>query len=273
MRPIDPEELLAELTAAEAETERTRPAADLPTGAGPSEALLAHYQAGRLSAADEERVERELAEDSELRHRWIELGGVAPPQLPPRVREAVLAAVRPAPRRGWWAAAAAALVGVTVVPWLLLSDRVGNGKPLPAYAVEVAGLAADRGGTRPGAEALALPETRISIVATAEEEPVAGVEYGLYRQEPGRLARLLPGGPIRLEARPEAAVFEAPAAALVGSAPGRHQLFVVVARRGQLPPDRALAAGEDAGEALARGGHRQVLPVAIVIGEPRPRGE
>lgn len=295
MRPIDPETLLAKLAevdtedgddglaAAHGATERV-PA----TAAKPTEAVLVAYRTGRLAAADAERLEEALASDPALRHRLIELGGMARPQLAPRVREAVLAAAgtaarptpvvsaagtasrpvpRLAPRRAAWvaAAAAAALLAVAVLPWLLGRQGGAPARPLPDYAVEVSGLAAERDGASAGAVAEAFAGTRVRIVATAEGEAVAGVEYGLYRQAGDRLERLPAGGPIRFDATAEAAVFEAEAAALVGRAPGRHTLLVVVARQGELPTERELAAGGE----LERRSSRQVMPVVIVLEDER----
>ncbi len=269
MKSIDSEELLSRL--AEAEDEDPDEAAAWPT-----EALLADYRAGRLPPEEEERLELAMARDRALRHRLLALAAVRPVPAAesaaiPRVREAVLAAAWPAPRRGLWAAAAA-LVAAAILPWLLLRDGQPPERPLPEYAVEVAGLAVERDGAPtdgPGsAVAQALPQTRVSIVATAEGEPVAGVDYGLYRQRGARLERLPTGGAIEIEARPEAVVLEAEAEDLVGEAPGTHTLFVVVARQGELPRGLVLATGEGAVQALEDGGARRVLPVVIELKDP-----
>lgn len=269
MKSIDSEELLSRLAVAEDEGPDE-------AAAWVTEAMLADYRAGRLSSEEEERLELAMARDAALRHRLLALAAVGPvpaveSAVIPRVREAVLAALRPAPRRGLWAAAAA-LVAAAILPWLLLSDGKRSERQLPDYAVEVAGLAVDRDGS-PGdgtgaSVAEALARTRVSIVATAEGEPVAGVDYGLYRQQGGRIERLETGGAIEIEVRPEAMVLEAEAADLVGDAPGRHTLFVVVAWRGELPPEQELAAGASAVQVLEDGGDRRVLPVVIELKDP-----
>ncbi len=284
MRAIDPEALLAKLAEADTEDEDGDLAAahgaaspSPPTAVSPTEAVLVAYREDRLSAAEAERIAGALASDPALRRRLIALGGMTRPQLSPRVREAVLAAAGTAPRPGLrprlsrrraaWvgAAAAAALLAVAVLPWLLGRQGGTPARPLPEYAVEVSGLAAERDGPRAGTTAAALAGTRVRIVATAEGEAVAGVEYGLYRQAGDRFERLPAGGPIRFDATAEAAVFEAEAAALVGRTPGRHTLWVVVARHGELPAGAELAAGGD----LARGGSHRMMPVVIVLGDDR----
>jgi hypothetical protein len=55
------------------------------------------------------------------------------------------------------------------------------------------------------------------------------------------------------------------AADLVGSAPGEHVLFVVVAASGDLPAAVEVRAGEDPAALLAVGQRRQVLPQRITV--------
>lgn len=311
MDPRDSEPLLRQLA------RLPEPEADLP-----ADELLRAYRRGELPADEEERLERWLARSPGARLRLLalaepaesaelaELGAPAPAEavVPAgpgeRVRSRVLASFAARgrsrrPARPRWApaalaalATAAALVLGLGLPWLYRATRA----PLPAYQVHLYGGQAEaRGaaGEGPRSEIQAFPGQDVRFLVTpvgAGDGGRAGaeVEIGLYRVARGRLERLDGGG--FAESR-EGVVLVRPAAALAGGVPGKHPLYLAVARPGDLPENgAAVSAGGPGGSdgpgspadiaaALEDGGRRQVstLYVTILEEEPsfpvRPRGE
>jgi len=219
----DPEELLWELSRLNEEGE-----------AGPSVSgeELEAWRAGRLSEADAERVEARLAADPAARTRLAELAEIRPPAPPAAVRDRVLARFAgEAPRRRvlrWLPAAALAAALLAAIGISLVGpSRLPGGLE---YDVTAQGLARERSADRPGAFE-AYPETRVRIAVEPRGEAEAGVEIGLYREKDDRLERV----PVRVEMDRGAAVLTGTASALVGTAPGPHDLWIVVARPGDLP--------------------------------------
>jgi hypothetical protein len=267
-------------------------------GVPPATGRLASYRAGTLPAEEAERLEELLAGDVAARERLAALAGVMLPRPPDRVRAEVLASAGRelskgrsrgrGPGRGWvWAAAAGLVLAAAALVFYLRRPPSGGwpaGRALPVYEVAVTGLAGVR--SLPGAEATpqdhaeALPETRVSITVAPADRAVAGVDFGLYRLAGDRLERISAGvegaagapgatGPaIHQVSGRGAASFDALAADLVGRSPGAHALFLVVAPRGELPPGRQLAPGEDPARALAAAGRHRVYPLRITLRAP-----
>lgn len=275
MDPRDSEPLLRQLA------QLPEPEADLP-----ADELLLAYRRGELPAEEEERLERWLAKSPGARLRLVTLGQPAAPAGPDeRVRSRVLASFAEArsrrrfPRALWALAAAAAVVLGLGLPWLYRSTARA---PLPDYQVHLyGGQAQMRGaaGEGPRGEIQAFPDQQIRFLVTPGDRPGAEMEIGLYRIAGGRLERLDGGG---FDESREGAVLVLPAAALAGSVPGRHPLYLAVARPGELPQNGAAVSGGGPGKvaaALADGGRRHVstLYVTILEEEPsfpvRPRGE
>lgn len=238
MTSLDPEELLWELSS----TDRDDPDLDVP----PDERLLA-YREGRLDDEDARRLETLLAHSAAARQRLIELAEEPVSGAPPAVRERLLPARE---RRWWWPATAAAAACLLALGLYLVQPA--ERREVPPFDVTVELLAEVRSGAAEGATSgNAFADTPVRIVMEPAEDSVAGLSLGLYLLRANELVRLVPGEGLRFEAFRGAAVFEAPAARLVGSAPGTHELFVVAASR-KLPASVELAAGEEAGAALTK---------------------
>lgn len=258
MNRTEPEELLRALADLEEES----------GDAAPSDERLSAYRVGSLPADEAERLEALLADHPEARERLAAQAGVELPRPSERMRATVLAA---APRRSspgrwgdWrgWAAAAGIVLAVAALAFFL---RPGPSKPLPVYEVALTGIAIERSAPAPSSARVdARRETRISIAVTPLDRGIEGVEFGLYHRWADRLDRLSAGGSIRLVENGGAAGFEATAEALVGSAAGEHEIYVVVALRGDLPSGRRLQGSEEEVVAwLAEGGARRVYPLRI----------
>ncbi len=263
MTSFDPEELLWELSS----TDRDR-SDDAPVP--PDETLVA-YREGRLEAAQAQRLESLLAHSTEARERLIELAEstLSEPSaalrdrlVPPTVASGGHAATAPRP---WWPAATAVAAACLLAVGLYLS-RPAEVVEVPPFEVSFELLAEIRsqGGTTAGTSGSdfadgdfadgdfagsdfagsAFAETPVRIAVEPAENGVAGLDFGLYLRREETLVRLVPGSGLRFEAHRGAAVFEAPAGRLVGSAPGSYELFVVAAT--QLPVTIELAAGEEA---------------------------
>jgi len=235
-----------------------------------AEERLAVYRRSQ-TAADPEK-DSEVPEDSGIeamlgaspvaRARLAALSGVSLPEPSRSTRETVLAGFAaslgsapqesPRPHRSrWpisWLAAAAALAAVVLGTWWL-GGRFGA-PAVPEYQATIAGLAEERAAPVGGAFARAYPETIVRIEAMPRAVAAAGIELGLYRSSDRRLERITEDSLRRLPAGRGAAVFEARAADLVGSAPGRHVLYLVAARSGRLPDSVEWTPGAAPGAAL-----------------------
>jgi hypothetical protein len=141
--------------------------------------------------------------------------------------------------------------------------------PLPAglaFDVTASGLAAVRGpSSRADGEVEAYPNTRVRLAVTPRGAAVSGLELGLYRLHGERLERI-EAADFREERG--AATLSAAAADLVGREPGRHTLYVVVARRRDVPPTETDATGRDPELLLAATGRRLVYPFTIDLLPP-----
>jgi hypothetical protein len=274
MNQSDPEFLLRELARIE-ETDGEEPV--------PVE-LLAAYRSGTLSSAETERLERRLAASPGARQRLAAAGGVALAGPDERVRRAVLAPAatgsRPdVPRRrrrfAVRAVAAAAMLALAIgLAWRSQLPHSPGEPPLPAFEITLSGgLASDRATIVTGAAITAEPHSRVTLVFRPRQA-VAGLEFGLYRENGGRLERLRPGGAIRQVLGRGAAEWTARAADLVGDAPGEHPLWAVVARQGDLPDGTDVALGHGPEKGLAAGGRRAVQTLRITLRPPGgARGE
>ncbi len=233
------------------------------------DATLRAYRRGELGEDETRQVERLLVAYPANRRRLEELAGLAPVAAPAGLRRQVLEAAtrggaeparrlrRPWP---WRLAVAAAAVVVVAVGWL--SSRTPPLSVVPAYQVQIAALtdlrdAEPREPASPATAAEAFADSTVTITATAFESAVDGVEIGLYRAVSGRLERVPEGGRVERLERQGAVRIRAPAAELVGSEPGDHEVFVAIAG-GRLPAAMAFAPGSDPAATLAAGGRRQV---------------
>lgn len=242
MAPKDPEDLLWELSRL-GEVDTEEPLDD--------EALRA-WREGRMSEEEAAALEKRLADSPASRARLRELAGLAGGGLSPELRERVLARFgererqnvvdfqRPEPRkplrwRSRWLPAAALAASVLVA---VLVFRTPD--PLPpglAYDLTAQGLALERSGApgAPSGTVEAYPDTSVRLDVTPQGAAEGDVEVGLYRRRGGRLERLEPGAEISVERARGAFRVQGRAGALVGGEPGLRELFIVVARTGDLP--------------------------------------
>ena len=211
--------------------------ADLDDGddaPAPGDDALNRYRAGELSPEEEERLDGVLARSDAGRQRMAALVGIdATPS--PQVRQHVLgrAPRRPRSLRQGWAALAASLAAV--IGLLLFSQLSGVGSLPPdlTYSFSAEGLAEVRSEAGAGPLIEAYAETRVRLRATPGAGAVARLDFGLYRADGGALIRLSDG--VELSRNRGHATFSARAADLVEGGPGRYELYVVVASRGELP--------------------------------------
>jgi hypothetical protein len=263
MNPTEPEDLLWEIS------RRDEPAEGPPP---PDEALQA-YREGRLPEEEALRMEALLAASPAARARLAELAGVAAPAPPAAVRSRVLARFpgRPSrsPVRRWLPAAALAASLV-----LAIGYSVWNTPSLPAglsYEVTAAGIARDRSAGKTAEALEAFPGTRVRLVVEPRGEALADVGFGVYRERGRRLERLATsGGGLSLEVRRGAAVLTAPASALVGDRPGTYDLYLVVARPGDLPAGYDVTTETDREALLEDDGRRLAYPVRLTLLAPPP---
>ncbi len=231
---------------------------------------LDDYRAGRLDDEAARLMASRLGRDPEARRRLIERSALATAEPPPAVRARVLEAFEASrqrtPPRRW----APWLGSVAVAASLLLAVTFAVRAPreLPAelaYQVEVSGLQAlrqDDPAADPTAAVRAYPETLVEISAIPEEFAEGDLEAALYRQRQGRLERIrdleaqADRGSIRWRARADR---------LVGPEPGVHNLFLVIARRGDLPSGGALEPGETPENALSAARRRLVYRQTILL--------
>lgn len=261
MTAMDPEELAWRLAAEEP---------DVPLGEPVSNDTLRAYRQGELAADEREALETRLARDPEVRRRLVRLAEVQPSPPSPELRERVLRSFEEATGRGrrrWLpAVAAAALVALAIlVP--VLSDRSPDGStgPLPrelAFEVVVTGLAEARSDPRASATVEAEPETTVRILARATSSMDSPLALAVYRRSPDGLRRVAEAP---VEPDRGAAELSVRAADLLGREPGRFQVFVVVARPGDLPARVPLAVEADPETALAENGHRRVYARELVL--------
>ena len=160
------------------------------------------------------------------------------------------------------AAALIAAVGVALLHWPTTAP------PQVAYQVEVRGIATSRDQPRATALAEAFAGTTVRIVARPEQAQATPLALGLYRAEPGQLARINEKV-ITIERHAGAVTMSAKASELIASEPGHHTLYLAVARPGNLPERLSTRAGESPEELLGGDGSRQVYPIAIrLLAEP-----
>ncbi len=280
MQPEDRESLLFRLSELADPAERG-PADVGATPASPSDAgatqtllddaTLQDYRQGRLTDDEARRVEAQLIAVPANRRRLEELAGIALPVAPAGVRRRLLESTgRPQVRRRrrrWTAGLLAAAAGLAAVAgWTLLRPQLS----LPTYEVQIAALAERRSAPpEPGAAsstAEAYAETMVVIDATVAEQAVRDVEVGLYRAAAERLERVA-GDRLEVHQRRGAVRFKAPAAELVGPAAGDHEIFVVIAWKGDLPASVALE-GSGGAAALAAPGLREVHRLTLRLLAP-----
>ena len=264
MSPLDVERLLWELAA----DSDFRPAA--ATTRIPDDDTLRAFRDGALNDEEAREVETALAANWRARERLAAVAGVDLPAPDSALREAILDRSFPAApveRSGrWWPAAAAfaaAAMLATALSYPLLRPPT-----LPAqvdYQVSLTGLAAERSASEARELVHAFPETRIRISVEPVGVSVDGLEIGLYRQRELRLQRLIPDDHLRLETYRGAGLFEAAAEDLVGLEHGIHSLYVVVAKRGDLPPEVVLKPGEDPQEAIEKNSRRRAYARRIQV--------
>jgi hypothetical protein len=257
---------------------------------GPDDARLRAWREGRLGEDEARAVEAALAASPEARDRLAALAGVEAQAPPAELRRRTLRRFGPAEAAGggrWWRPVVALAASLVVAVGLLQLFGAGEPNPLPgdlAFDVAVRGLADTRTDTRgavtdTGAEpATAYPETPLRFAVTPRGAAVADLDFAIYREAPGgeRLVRAADSDPesglatIRVDRG--AATLTAPASDLTGplngSAPGRHTLFVVVARRGDLPPEELEVGGDEPAALLHDGGRRLVYPRPIELLPP-----
>jgi|GEM_PF-2325726 len=273
-----PEDLLWELARLEeAQEDSAEPSRspDLQDSFVP-EAVLEAYRQGALSAEEELRVERSLAQSPAARERLALLAGVRPTPLSAAARRRFLRAAKssgralpkpaaPLREATWWLAAAAVLVILAGGAWLWRTGPVTE-TTLPGIDASIQGLALVRNGEAAPAAGrdftTAEPDTAVTVGVDVHP-PRAGLSAGLYVFWPERRAVVR----LPLEATWEnrgQARFRALARSMVGDEPGTYRLFAVVARAGALPPDRILALGEDPEVAFA-GRDLKVEPLRLEI--------
>ena len=287
MKPIDPAELLRALADVDEQVPDTLPADD----------VLRQYREGALSQGDAAAVEAVLAQSPVARERLAALANVALPAPPPAVRERVLAvhaassnAGSPAPRRTssrrarrgsrrvWWGAAAAAAAVV-----LALGYGLRPVEPLPeslAYMVTARGIETSRGvdpnasDTTTAAVIEATGDTLVLLSLAAVDVGAPGLDYALYRptggSPPTNLERVPSLPELRSEAGAGGVIFEVPAAVLLGEEPGDYVVYMVAARRGDLPERLRLSPQIDPLDVLTDDGRRRAHAVRVVLRETAP---
>lgn len=228
---------------------------------------IAAYRGGRLPVAEAEELEQKLGQAPEGRRQLARLAGPAPVLANPAVREKVMASfsVRPRLVSGTWAKVAAIFaVGCSV---FLLTRAPASLPEELSYDVAAEGLAALRHPSPGAREVEAYPDTLIRITASPRPAAVKEVEFGLYRQSGTELERIGLTGGVRLEVVRGAAVIAGRAADVADPAQASTRLFLVAARRGDLPGSLALRSS-DARGALERQGRRRAYPVEIRLLAP-----
>ena len=232
------------------------------------DAVLVAYRRGELSAGEVARVERRLAASAVARRRLAELAGVkvgaAPPPKPSAARPAPATRSGPPSRSGWRLAAVIAITVITGGLGLLWLGGDGGPPEELAGRFEVT-VEAEAVARSTAATEWVRPETRVEIRIEPTELASAGLEFGLYRLRGDLLERIPAAPPVELTVHRGAASFVAPAAALVGDAPGEHRLFVVAGASGDLPARLRLAAGEEPVERLGAGGRRFVASRTLTV--------
>ncbi len=229
--------------------------------------LLDGFRHGTLAADPRRKLVGRLRREPALRRRLATRAGVAPAP-PPEVRARILAKIAPAkpsPRRRAWLALATALVVALGVTLLLPPSDL---PPEVAYSVEVRGIATSRDPSSEPALAEAFAGTTVRIVARPELTPATPLELGLYRLDPGRLARVAEAA-IAIERHGGAVTLSAKAGDLIAGEPGVHTLYLAVARPDDLPDSMATKAGERPEDRLAGGGRRRVYSITVrLLPEP-----
>lgn len=274
--------------------------------AGPDDETLRAWREGELDEAEARAVEAALAASPETRERLAARAGVEAEAPPPALRRRTLERFGPSRDAGgqrWWKPVVALAASLVVALGLLQLFRTGDPEPLPgdlAFDVAVSGLADTRGTGTPAAgmetdaaapPVAAHPETRLRFAVMPRGSAVADLDFGLYRLLPAaapsgeevgrgdgnrRLERVADsdpaGGRATFRVDRGAATLSAPASELVGpligSKSARHTLYVVVARRGDLPPDRLEVAEGEPAALLATDGRRLVYTRPIELLSP-----
>ena len=243
MRVPEPDDLLWELPRAEEQDDRPAPV----------DAELRAYRAGALPSGEVTRLEWELSGSRAGRVRLAELAGITLART--ERRRSLLER---------WAPAGLALAALLAVALLLVLNR--RDPALPAFQVQVEGLAGERGGA---GMARALPESAVRVRVEPKGEGRAGVRFTAYRLEEDALIRLEEPGEVTTEAGRGSAVLTARAERLVGSVPGTRPFFVVVNEKSHEPAPRVGVAGEGPEQSLRRAGAGQVHRVWLTILDAR----
>lgn len=273
--PINPEELLWELSKLEEEGDEPIPA----------DSTLQDFQEGRLAPRQAAQVERLLARSRQARMRLAVLAGLRPEAPSQELRSRVLASL-PARRlsRLSWQRAAMAAAAMAVVALMAQLFWVNGPSPspdfLPDYEIRVFGAAEVRGSepalSQQGApqQYRVGPETRVRIELSARTSSSEVADYGLYRLDGAHLERLSQG--LTLKIFRAAASFEALGSDLAPQ-PGRWQLFALVAAQGSLPQSLSLQSGQSPEAKLREASKGQVFPLLLELlsegGEENQKGK
>ncbi|MCB1033538.1 MAG: hypothetical protein KDD47_06860 [Acidobacteria bacterium] len=234
--------------------------------------ILERYRSGALDPEQEKEVELVLAADRRGRERLADLAGVRLPTPPPHLRQRILDHRPGQPsshRRGtlfrWWPALAAAVLLFAVIAPLLGPKDLPQGLE---FELRAEGLASVRGegAVTAGSEPIqAYPDTQVRVELEPVGDARSDLEVSLFRRSGIRLERLSVEAPLTLEVVRGRALLEGPAATLAGSSAGPIELFFVVHRRGDVPPETVELGGEDPVKVLARGHRRKVYPWQIQL--------
>ena len=208
--------------------------------------ILRAFRRGALSERERTRVEWILCRSSVARADLIQSLG-EPIGMPPAwIGEALRGEPthRPGPSRPlrrWLPMAAAAALVLLALVWLRPvpdPNEAASFRPATTYEVRIQGASEIRSDTT---ESVAYPETRLRVWVEPIDRSGGPVQFALYREDSGVLRRIQRSDLLAERIERGAALFEARAAALLGSQPGRRSLFIVVsAPEAPLPETVAL---------------------------------
>jgi len=225
--------------------------------AATSLAVREAYEAFRPLGADfQARVVDVL--ESELRR--------GEPEVEPREPRSRLLRFRP---RTWWFAGSLAAAAVAASGLLLVVRGPATMPPLPLYSAELSGrIQTLRGGPGPatGPQPFA-PGSRLSLVVQPERAVAGEVEA---RALLGRGAEIVPWQPApRLDISAQGAVrLEGTIGEDIRLPPGPERVWIVVGRRGKIPPDSELVTALRDGRTSNR--HWQAVSADLIVADRPP---